>query len=346
MYVTMNVFIDLTNLSLVPNSLQWLSNLLLTAFYGFVVLIMLNLLIAIINNTYAVWSLCDESIFLIEKCNIMDFFDKHLDSRQIIDEREKYCSIRRKVAEKSESESDKTEASKVYTMELKEIELDWDTAKTDSFLSTRLQKTSLFIIDPQVDFHPGGSLAVPGADEDSERIANMIKKNKQFIHEIFVSMDSHYPTHIAHAIFWVNDKGEHPEPFTVIRYVDVRKGVWVPKENSTEVMDWCKKYIKALERKGRMKLTIWPPHCIIGSRGHCIVPAINEALQEWAAFSHRPVTYVLKGQNCRTEMYSALEAEVVDPWDSTTALNSDLVSMLRVAERVRIVYFLLTHYGG
>ena len=333
--VSMNVFLDLTNLSLVPNNLQWLSSLLLTVFYGFVVLIMLNLLIAIINNTYAVWSLCDDSIFLIEKCNIMDYFDKQLSSEQITTAREQYCSIRSKASEQEKpNESENSESSKVYTIEMKEIELEWGMAKTDSFLTSRLQKTSIFIIDPQVDFHPGGSLAVPGADEDSQRIAHMIKKNKQFIHEIFVSMDSHYPTHIAHAIFWVNEKGEHPEPFTVIRYVDVKTGVWVPKENTSEVMEWCKKYIKALERKGRMKLTIWPPHCIIGSRGHCIVPAINEALQEWAAYSHRPVTYVLKGQNCRTEMYSALEAEVVDPWDSTTALNNDLLSMLRVSERV------------
>ena len=29
--------------------------------------------------------------------------------------------------------------------------------------------TCLLIIDPQVDFHEGGSLAVPGATADSER---------------------------------------------------------------------------------------------------------------------------------------------------------------------------------
>ena len=31
--------------------------------------------------------------------------------------------------------------------------------------------TTLLIIDPQNDFHPGGSLAIPTADEDAERIA-------------------------------------------------------------------------------------------------------------------------------------------------------------------------------
>jgi len=51
---------------------------------------------------------------------------------------------------------------------------------------------------------------------------------------------------------------------------------------------------------------------------------INEAIQEWARVTGRSVTYVMKGQNCRTEMYSAVEAEVEDPEDSSTALNEDL----------------------
>jgi nicotinamidase-related amidase len=192
----------------------------------------------------------------------------------------------------------------------------------------------LFIIDPQVDFHPGGSLAVPGADEDSKRIADMIKKNKHNIHDIFVSLDSHHPSHIAHAVFWVDKKGNKPAPFTTITYKDVVDRVWLPRDDSAEILKWCKKYTKALERKGRMTLTIWPDHCIIGTKGHAIEAIINEALQEWASYSKRPVTYVMKGQNCRTEMYSALEAEVEDPLDSSTALNIDLVSMLQVSGRV------------
>ncbi len=40
---------------------------------------------------------------------------------------------------------------------------------------------SILIIDPQVDFHPGGSLAVPGSIEDSERISNLISLNKEKI---------------------------------------------------------------------------------------------------------------------------------------------------------------------
>jgi len=32
----------------------------------------------------------------------------------------------------------------------------------------------------------------------------MIKKHKHEIHEIYVSMDSHQPAHIAHAMFWAS----------------------------------------------------------------------------------------------------------------------------------------------
>jgi nicotinamidase-related amidase len=52
--------------------------------------------------------------------------------------------------------------------------------------------TVLLVIDPQIDFHPGGSLAVPGANEDSERIASLIVENLSNINEIYVTQDSHY----------------------------------------------------------------------------------------------------------------------------------------------------------
>merc|ERR1719424_1454494 len=40
---------------------------------------------------------------------------------------------------------------------------------------------ALFIIDPQVDFHEGGSLAVTGATEDSKKIAALISRLKDKI---------------------------------------------------------------------------------------------------------------------------------------------------------------------
>lgn len=51
---------------------------------------------------------------------------------------------------------------------------------------------ALLVVDPQVDFHEGGSLAVPGASEDSERIARLIRDNAEDIDELVVTMDSHH----------------------------------------------------------------------------------------------------------------------------------------------------------
>lgn len=56
-------------------------------------------------------------------------------------------------------------------------------------------KCILLIIDPQNDFHAGGSLAVKGADEDALRIAQMIRENWHSIDEIYVTMDCHQVLH-------------------------------------------------------------------------------------------------------------------------------------------------------
>ena len=49
-------------------------------------------------------------------------------------------------------------------------------------------------------------------------------------------------------------------------------------------------------------MCIWPEHCLIGSPGHCVVPVLNAALQQWVGDKMRTVNYVMKGTNCMTEM--------------------------------------------
>jgi nicotinamidase/pyrazinamidase len=163
------------------------------------------------------------------------------------------------------------------------------------------------------------------------------KYGDEHIHDIFVSMDSHYPCHIAHAVSWhkKGNRNEHPAPFTQITNNDVLNGVWVYGDGSEAMQLWAKSYTDALERRGRMVLTIWPEHCIIGSSGHSVVPNINDALQRWAQRAGRPVNYIMKGQNLKVEMYSALQAEVPDLTDQNTGLNVELLSMLKTSDRVR-----------
>ncbi len=103
---------------------------------------------------------------------------------------------------------------------------------------------------------------------------------------------------------------------------------------------WCHRYLTSLEKLDRFKHTIWPTHCIIGSKGHSVVPVLQQALQDWEEVSGKSVFYVMKGMNIRTEMYSVMAAEVEDPEDATTGLNEELLGMLRICDKVHFVFLL------
>jgi len=190
--------------------------------------------------------------------------------------------------------------------------------------------TTLLLIDVQKDFHPGGSLAIPTADEDAKRIAALLQNHPHSIDRVVATLDSHAPLHIAHAAFWINSEGKNPDPFTIISAKDVETGVWKPRTdlvlpadgscdvNLPGVMDgdkidlhkYCVEYARHLEERGRFQLCIWPEHCLIGSPGHAVVDCVQQALHDWSLTTGRTVEWVLKGQHILTEMYSAFEADV------------------------------------
>jgi nicotinamidase/pyrazinamidase len=101
--------------------------------------------------------------------------------------------------------------------------------------------TTLLLIDVQKDFHPGGSLAIPTASEDADRIASFITKHAGSINRIVVTLDTHPKWHIAHPTFWVagdsdaadgeSQQFHHPSPFTVISSEDIRSKKWIPNAN-------------------------------------------------------------------------------------------------------------------
>ncbi|KUF97269.1 hypothetical protein AM587_10004648 [Phytophthora nicotianae] len=175
---------------------------------------------------------------------------------------------------------------------------------------------AILVIDQQVSFHPGGSLAIPTANEDAARIAAFITNHTSELSQIILTMDSHQRYHIAHGIFWMNDAGESPPPFTTITSKDIKKGVWRPRDSS--LSDYVLTYTKALEATGKFSLTIWPEHCLIGSPGHNIVPNVLAAAMEWTKRTLKPIQYVMKGSNPFTEHYSVLKAEYELPYDPST----------------------------
>lgn len=199
--------------------------------------------------------------------------------------------------------------------------------------------TTLLIIDPQNDFHPGGSLAIPTADEDAERIAALIRSRAHEIDRIVVTLDSHQRIHIAHGVFWKSDQGEHPPPFTTITREDIARGTWMAVDAKNQAA--AEEYATKLEERGRT-ICVWPEHCIIGSPGHNVRPAILDAVNHWAVARMKEVTFSWKGQNCLTEMYSALRAEVPVPSDERT-VNTGLIRALRESSRVLVCGQALSH---
>ena len=227
--------------------------------------------------------------------------------------------------------------------------------------------TTLVLVDVQKDFHPGGSLAIPTADEDALRIAQLLKDHPTKISRVVATMDSHQKLHIAHPGFWISgeDSQSHPNPFTIISSEDIIAGKWKPRcdikipkgtidgeifdgladvlssDGTIDLYKYSIEYTKRLEAKGKFKLCVWPEHCLIGSVGHGMVDVVFDAVKEWSQITGGSVEWVLKGENLLTESYSALEAEV--PVCKMTAFNSSLMSSLQESDQLLICGQAMSH---
>jgi len=191
-------------------------------------------------------------------------------------------------------------------------------------------RIELIIIDPQIDFMdlPGSKLPVTGATKDMKRLAAFVFRCGHKLSGIHVTMDSHHLMHIAHPMMWVNGAGENPAPFTTITAIDVAEGLWRPSAQlRQEDQAWCRSYVLELAKRGRYPLTIWLPHCLIGSAGHAVEPYLYRALLDWEERQFSMVDYIAKGSNFRTEHYSAVMADVPDPADPATSLNQSLLDL-------------------
>lgn len=211
----------------------------------------------------------------------------------------------------------------------------------------------LMTIDPQNDFcittGPGGekgTLVVAGGEADMTRLGAFITKNEKRLSEIHSTLDSHQYVHIAHPAFWINSKGKNPDPYTLISVEDVKNGVW--RSFNPKWQGRALSYVEdlALDTKDHPKryiLVIWPPHCLIGTWGHAIVPIVANALYAWEKNTFNRVNFVAKGSNLFTEHYSGVQADVPDPTDKSTKLNTALIDTLNEADEILITGEALSH---
>ncbi len=195
------------------------------------------------------------------------------------------------------------------------------------------RKIHLVIIDMQIDFcHTQGSLHVPGAVGDIQRTIEFIYNNAARITNITCSLDSHLPHQIFHPAWWADADGNHPAPFTMITYEDIKKGAWQPliaPEQSTN-------YVKILEKQAKKTLTIWPYHVMIGGIGNALDPELWTAVIWHSLARKTQPTWLTKGSIPQTEHYSIIQPEVPVPNQPQGGKNKAFLDTLDDADVIVI----------
>lgn len=188
----------------------------------------------------------------------------------------------------------------------------------------------LLLIDLQLDFcHPNGTLYVGGrsgrgAIEDNVRIAEFVYRNAATLTGITTTMDTHFAFQIFTPAFWQKADGTPVAPFTEISADAIAAGAYRPNPAMTAWLcngnyAWlCKQaefYCRELERAGKYKLMVWPPHCLLGSSGHALSGIIHEARMYHAFLRGAQSMCEIKGGNPLSENYSVLSPEVLTRHD-------------------------------
>ncbi len=158
-----------------------------------------------------------------------------------------------------------------------------------------------------------------GAVDDNRRLCEFIYKNIGVITQICPTMDTHQVMQIFHSIYLINDKGQHPLPFTIITCEDVKKGTWkfnpliswnfnITEEQGQRHLLY---YTEELKKSSKYDLTIWPYHAMLGGIGHALVSSVEEAIFFHSIARFSQPEFHLKGDKPFTENYSVLGPEVL-----------------------------------
>lgn len=186
-------------------------------------------------------------------------------------------------------------------------------------------KTWLLLIDvqntfclPEFELYVGGRSG-NGAVEDNIRLCEFMYRNAGNITQITATMDTHMAMQVFHAIFFVDQDGNHPQPYTDIHITELQNGSWkfnpalasqfdiAPEYGQQLVMH----YAEELQKSGKYALTIWPYHAMLGGIGHALVPAVEEAIFFHSIARFAQVDIVTKGDTPFTENYSVIGPEVL-----------------------------------
>ncbi|MFZ5819850.1 MAG: isochorismatase [Chloroflexota bacterium] len=229
---------------------------------------------------------------------------------------------------------------------------DW--ARRYGLLPASVDRTTtwLMLVDVQNTFClPGFELYVAGrsgrgAVDDNHRLCQFVYRNLDKITQVTATLDTHQAMQVFHAIFLVDERGEHPTPYSTITAEEVREGKWrfnpalaghfgvTPDYGQERLLH----YTASLEAHGKYALTIWPYHAMLGGIGHALVSSVEEAIFFHSVARLSQPHFEVKGDRPFTEHYSVIGPEVGrGPQGELLGEHNDkFVSMLKQVDRLVI----------
>ena len=213
-------------------------------------------------------------------------------------------------------------------------------------------KTWLMLVDvqntfciPEFELYVGGRSGL-GAVEDNARLCEFIYHNLGSITHITATMDTHMTMQVFHPIFFIDEEGNHPVPYTDIHAAELHAGKWrfnpalapqfgIAPEYGQQMMIY---YAEELERRGKYALTIWPYHAMLGGVGHALVSSVEEAIFFHSVARLSQPDLEVKGDQPFTEHYSVIGPEVLlGPMGETLGThNHKFIAQLQEFDRVVI----------
>lgn len=171
---------------------------------------------------------------------------------------------------------------------------------------------------PDFELYVGGRSG-RGAVDDTRRLVEFVYHNLGSITQIYPTLDTHQAAQIFHALFFVDAAGRHPGPMTTITVQDVQEGAWRFNADLAPSLgldaNYAQRhllhYTRTLAETGRYALTVWPYHAMLGSVGHALAGAFEEAMFFHSVARRSQPSFQVKGDETLTEHYSALGPEVL-----------------------------------
>src|SRR2546430_14190853 len=147
----------------------------------------------------------------------------------------------------------------------------------------------------------------PGSLDINRRMCQYVTQILGEITQIFPSLDTHHAMQVFHAIWLVDEQGDHPPPYTIVSPEDVTAGRWRMNDQVAQALgidpDYAARhlahYTRRLAEGGKYDLTIWPYHAMLGGIGHALVSAVEEAVFFHGIARHSRPEFQIGRASCR-----------------------------------------------